>query len=565
MSLAKKTVKKEKKEEKTTKYIFVVGGVMSGVGKGVTTSSIGQILQARGYNVSAIKMDPYINVDAGTMNPIEHGEVFVTEDGDETDQDIGNYERFLNKNIYRENYMTTGRVYQTVIARERNLEYKGKCVQVVPHIPQEIRDRIEKAVEKTKADIMIIEIGGTVGEYENLLFLEAARVMKLYRPKDVLFVIVSYLPIPNKIGEMKTKPTQHAVRNLQSAGIQADFLVARSERPIDMARREKLSVNCNVALDSVIAAPDADSIYDIPLNFEKDDLSARILEKFGLPIKKSNNEEWKKMVAASKKTSPIIKVGIVGKYFASGDFSLGDSYISVIEAIKHAAAQNKVKVKIHWLSAEEVDKSGPAKILKGLDGIIVPQGWGGRGAEGKIKAIKYCRETGLPYFGLCYGMQMAVIEFARHVAGLKDANSSEVDPKTSNPVIHIMPGQEKLIAEKGYGGTIRLGGWPCQIVAGTHLAAAYGKFGYQKIISERHRHRYEFNNDYRDMFEKLGLKIAGTSPDGNIVEAVEIAKHPFFVGVQFHPEYISRPLAPHPLFVEFIRVCRGKNNDSLKN
>ncbi len=540
-----------------TKYIFVVGGVMSGVGKGVTTASIGQILQSRGYKVSAIKMDPYINVDAGTMNPIEHGEVFVTEDGDETDQDIGNYERFLNTNIYKENYMTTGRVYQSVIARERNLEYKGKCVQVVPHIPQEIRERIEKAVEKTKAEIMIIEIGGTVGEYENLLFLEAARVMKLYHPKDVLFVMVSYLPVPNMIGEMKTKPTQHAVRNLQGAGIQPDFLVARSERPIDMARREKLSINCNVPVEAVIAAPDASSIYDIPLNFEKDDLGKRILEKFGLTARTHDNAAWKKMVAASRAKSPIVNVGIVGKYFASGDFSLGDSYISVIEAIKHAGIANHCKVKITWLSAEDVEKKG-VKVLAGMDGLIVPQGWGGRGAEGKIKAIQYCREKGVPYFGLCYGMQMAVIEFARHVAKLKDANSAEVDPKTGNPVIHIMPGQEKLIKEKGYGGTIRLGGWPCKIVPGTHLAKAYARYTKAKTVSERHRHRYEFNNDYRDMFEQLGLKIAGTSPDGEIVEAVEIANHPFFIGVQFHPEYISRPLAPHPLFVEFVKVCKGK-------
>lgn len=553
-----KKVEKKTKSSKKTKYIFVVGGVMSGVGKGVTTASIGEILQARGYNVSAIKMDPYINVDAGTMNPIEHGEVFVTEDGDETDQDIGNYERFLNKNIYRENYMTTGRIYQTVIARERNLEYKGKCVQVVPHIPQEIRDRIEKAVEKTGAEIMIIEIGGTVGEYENLLFLEAARVMKLFNPKDVLFVVVSYLPIPNMIGEMKTKPTQHAVRNLQSAGIQPDFIVARAEKPIDQSRREKLSINCNVPLDCVIAAPDAESIYDIPLNFEKDNLGDKILEKLSLPLRdKDNNHEWKKMVASSKIKSPELNIGIVGKYFASGDFSFGDSYISVIEAIKHASAYNKCHTKIHWLSAEDVETQG-TKVLKGLDGIIVPQGWGGRGSEGKIETIKYCRENNLPYFGLCYGMQMAVIEFARHMANLKDANSSEVDPKTKNPVIHIMPGQEKLIAEKGYGGTIRLGGWPCLITPNTHLAKAYKKFSDNKIISERHRHRYEFNNDYRETFEKLGLTVAGTSPDGKIVEAIEIKDHPFFIGVQFHPEYISRPLAPHPLFVEFVRVCKGK-------
>lgn len=543
-----------KAKENETKYIFVVGGVMSGVGKGITAASIGQILQSRGYKVSAIKMDPYINVDAGTMNPIEHGEVFVTEDGDETDQDLGNYERFLNTNIYKINYMTTGRIYQSVISKERNLEYKGKCVQVVPHIPMEIRDRIQKAVEKTGAEIMIIEIGGTVGEYENLLFLEAARVMKLYHPKDVLTVMVSYLPIPSMIGEMKTKPTQHAVRNLQSAGIQPDMLVARSEKPLDMHRKEKLAINCNVAIEDVISAPDADSIYDIPLNFEKDNISERILQKFGLPVTAAKNEAWRKMVNAVKHPKHEIEVGIVGKYFATGDFSLTDSYISVIEAVKHAGAANTCKVKLHWINAEEVEKSG-TKVLKGLDGIIVPQGWGGRGSEGKIATIKYCREQGVPYFGLCYGMQMAVIEFARHVAKLKDANSAECDPKTKNPVIHIMPGQEKIIAEKGYGGTIRLGGWPCLMQKGTHLAKAYARYTKDSVITERHRHRYEFNNDYRGVFENLGLTIAGTSPDGEIVEAIEIKNHPFFIGVQFHPEYISRPLAPHPLFVEFVKVC----------
>ena len=551
----KKTQAKKKKEVKETKYIFVVGGVMSGVGKGITTASIGQILQARGYNVSAIKIDPYINIDAGTMNPIEHGEVFVTEDGDETDQDIGNYERFLNKNITSENYMTTGRVYQSVISRERNLEYKGKCVQVVPHIPLEVRDRIEKAVKKTGADIMTIEIGGTVGEYENLLFLEAARVMKLYQPNNVMFVMVSYLPIPSKIGEMKTKPTQHAVRNLQGAGIQPDFLVARSEKPIDNHRREKLSINCNIPPENVISAPDAESIYDIPLNFEKDNLSSRILEKFGLPVRKIDNEAWRKMVQKTKIKKPEINIGIVGKYFASGDFELGDAYISVIEAIKHASAYNSCHTKIHWLSAEDVEQKG-TQIFKGLDGIIIPQGWGKRGSEGKIAAIKYCRENKVPYFGLCYGMQMAVIEFARSVAGLKDANSAEINPKTANPVIHIMPDQEKLISEKGYGGTIRLGGWPCHLKANTRLAQAYAKFTKLKTVSERHRHRYEFNTAYKEKFEKLGLIFSGSSPDGKIVEAIEISKHPFFIGVQFHPEYISRPLSPHPLFVEFIRVAK---------
>jgi len=556
MQKVKKKSEAAKAKAANPKFIFVVGGVMSGVGKGVSTASIGQILQARGYKVSAIKMDPYINVDAGTMNPIEHGEVFVTEDGDETDQDLGNYERFLGKNIYRENYMTTGRIYQTVINRERNLEYKGKCVQVVPHIPMEIRARIDRAVEKSGAEIMIIEVGGTVGEYENLLFLEAARVMKLYNPKDVLFVMVSYLPVPSKIGEMKTKPTQHAVRSLNSAGIQPDFLIARSEQPIDNARKEKLAIHCNVAIADVIAAPDADSIYDIPLNFEKENLSLHILEKLNLPLRRKtpDNLAWKKFVAATKQHNHRVKIGIVGKYFATGDFSLTDSYISVIESVKHAAAANHSKVELHWLSAEEVEKKG-ISVLKGMDGLIIPQGWGGRGAEGKITAIKYCREKKIPYFGLCYGMQMAVIEFARNVAGLKAANSAEVDPKTPDPVIHIMPEQEKLIAEKGYGGTIRLGGWPCLLQAGTRLAAAYAKYTKEKIVSERHRHRYEFNNDYRTRFESLGLVIAGTSPDKQIVEAIELKDHPFFVGVQFHPEYISRPLSPHPLFVAFVKAC----------
>ncbi|MDP3837050.1 MAG: CTP synthase [bacterium] len=565
MQTKKKKLKATKSQKPNPKFIFVVGGVMSGVGKGISTASIGQILQAQGYNVTAIKMDPYINVDAGTMNPIEHGEVFVTEDGDETDQDLGNYERFLGKNIYRENYMTTGRIYQTVINRERNLEYKGKCVQVVPHIPMEIRDRIDKAVLKSNAEIVTIEIGGTVGEYENLLFLEAARVMKLYNPKDVLFVMVSYLPVPNMIGEMKTKPTQHAVRNLNSAGIQPDFLIARSERPIDHARKEKLAIHCNVAIEDVIAAPDADSIYDIPLNFEKEKMSERILAKLDLPLRRKqiDNSAWKKFVFATKNPLKTVNIGIVGKYFTTGDFSLTDSYISVIEAVKHAGAANRCKVKLHWLNAEDVEREG-VKVLKGLDGIIIPQGWGGRGSEGKIAAIRYCRENDVPYFGLCYGMQMAVIEFARNVAGLKGANSAEVDSKTPHPVIHIMPGQEKLIAEKGYGGTIRLGGWPCLLKTGTRLSEAYAKYTKNKVVSERHRHRYEFNNDYREQLEGLGLTIAGTSPDNKIVEAIELTGHRFFVGVQFHPEYISRPLTPHPLFAAFVKACTEKPEKKTK-
>jgi CTP synthase len=414
------------------------------------------------------------------------------------------------------------------------------------------------AVKRTGADIMIIEIGGTVGEYENLLFLEAARVMHLLSPEDVLFVVVSYLPCPNKIGEMKTKPTQHAIRSLNGAGIQPDFIVARSEVSIDEPRRKKIAINCNIAQEDVIAAPDVDSIYDIPLNFEKDKLGDRILEKFGLRKKKKDLVDWRKMVAKMKNSKKEVRIGIVGKYFKTGDFSLTDSYISVIEAVKHAGMANGVKPVMEWISAEEIEEGG-VKILKKFKGIIVPQGWGSRGSEGKIKTIKYCRENKIPYFGLCYGMQMAVIEFARDVCKMRGANSAEVDQKTPYPVIHIMPGQAELIEEKGYGGTIRLGGWPCKIVSGTHLAAAYTKAKKGKsVIIERHRHRYEFNNEYREIFEKNGLTIAGTSPDGKIVEAIEITKHPFFIGTQFHPEYISRPLDPHPLFVEFIRVCNNK-------
>lgn len=542
------------KKKNATKYIFVVGGVMSGVGKGVTSASIGRILEGRGYNVSAIKMDPYINVDAGTMNPLEHGEVFVTEDGDETDQDIGNYERFLNKDIYSINYMTTGRVYQSVIQQERNLEYGGKCVEVVPHIPIEIRDRIYKAVDKTGAEIMIIEIGGTIGEYQNILFLEAARMMKLYDPENVIFVMVSYLPIPNMVGEMKTKPTQHAIRTLNESGIQPNFVIARSEVGVDDPRRKKIAINCNIDKQDVISAPDVDSIYDVPINFEKDNLGDRVLEKLSLRKKKHDLQDWRKLVETATDVNKEVHIGIVGKYFTTGDFNLGDSYISVIEAAKHAGFANRVKPHIHWINAEEVEEKG-GRILKEYDGIIIPQGWGSRGSEGKIKAIKYCREHNVPYFGLCYGMQMAVIEFARNVCGFKGANSAEVDPDTPHSVIHIMPDQEEIIANGQYGGTIRLGGWPCKIVKRTHMARAYKKYTKENVVSERHRHRYEFNNEYKEELQKKGLKIAGTSPDGKIVEAIELTDHPFFIGTQFHPEYISRPLDPHPLFVEFIKVC----------
>ncbi len=538
-----------------TKYIFVVGGVISGVGKGVAAASIGRILIGKGYNVSAIKVDPYINIDAGTMNPTEHGEVFVTDDGDETDQDIGNYERFLNKNIYRENYMTTGRVYQSVIQKERNLEYKGKCVQVVPHIPMEIRERIQKAANKTKAEIMIVEIGGTVGEYENMLFLEAARVMKLQNPKNVQFVMVSYLPVPNKVGEMKTKPTQHAVRALNTAGIQPDFIIARSRMGADEKRRKKIAIHCNIEYDGVISAPDVESIYDVPLNFEKDNLGERILTKFNLKPRQKDLTDWRAMMKKIKEAKKEVNIGIVGKYFSTGDFNLSDSYISVIEAIKHGCIPNNCIANLNWIDTEKIKEKG-TNFLKKYDGVIVPQGWGSRGSEEKITTIKFLRENNIPFMGLCYGMQMSVIEFARNVCGLTDANSEEANPQTKNAVIHIIPEQKELLKKKQYGGTIRLGSWPCKIKKETKLALTYGKKIEKHMTTpERHRHRYEFNNDYRKQLENAGLVISGTSPDGKLVEAVEIKNHPFFIATQFHPEYISRPLAPHPLFIEFIKAC----------
>ncbi|MDX9893286.1 MAG: CTP synthase [Patescibacteria group bacterium] len=538
------------------KFIFVMGGVMSGVGKGVTSASIGKILQSRGYKVTAIKIDPYINVDAGTMNPTEHGEVFVTDDGDETDQDIGNYERFLNTDILRVNYMTTGRVYQSVIQRERNLEYGGKCVEVVPHIPEEVIRRIKTATQKAKADITIIEVGGTVGEYQNILFLEAGRLMHYKNPQDVLFVLVSYLPVPGTLGEMKTKPTQYAVNQVNAAGIQPDFIIARSIQPIDEPRRKKISTFCNVAKQDVISNPDVESIYDIPLILEKEHLSEKILYKLGLKPKKTNMNEWRKMVQSIKRNKQVVKIGIVGKYFATGDFILPDSYISVIEAIKHGSWVNKVKPEIDWINSDAYEKDrSKLKELKKYDGIIVPGGFGSRGIEGKILAIKYARENNIPFLGLCYGMQLATIEFARNVAKLTGAASTEFKPNTKHPVIHIMPDQAKKLAEKNYGNTMRLGAYPAILDKDSASAKFYGK----RQISERHRHRYEFNNDYRARLIKKGLVLAGLSPDKTLVEIIELKNHPFFVGTQFHPELKSRPLNPHPLFKGLLTAAKKRS------
>lgn len=545
---------------KKTKYLFVVGGVISGVGKGIASSSIARLLKNMGFSVTALKIDPYINIDAGTMNPTEHGEVFVLKDGDETDQDMGNYERFLNTDLTRANYMTTGRVYQSVIEKERALFYKGKCVEVVPHIPMEVAERIEHAALDAKADICIVEIGGTVGEYQNMLFLEAARMMKIRHSKSVFFAMVSYLPVPSKVGEMKTKPTQTAVRTLNASGIQPDLLIARSQSPLDEKRKEKLSLFCNVTPEHIISAPDVESVYDVPENFEKEKMGVLLLNLFGLKRKSKATTEAKLWTSFTKKVHTVkntVTIAVIGKYFETGEYMLGDSYVSVIEAVKYSAyAQNKKPVLV-WLNAVEFEKDkSKLSILKKYDGVIVPGGFGARGVEGKINVIEYLRTHKIPYLGICYGMQLQVIEFARHVAKLKGAHTTEVDSKTPYPVIDIMESQKKNIKTNNYGGNMRLGEYKARLTDGTIAKEAYQK----KDIIERHRHRYEVNPQFIKDIEKAGLIFSGTSPDGMLMEIAELPKkvHPFFVGVQFHPEFLARPLDPHPIFTAFIKASIKK-------
>ncbi len=545
--------KSASKKSSTTKYIFVVGGVMSGVGKGVASSSIAKILQARGLIVTAMKIDPYINVDAGTMNPTEHGEVFVLQGGLETDQDMGNYERFLNVDIPDINYMTTGSVYSSVIKKERNLEYKGKNVQVVPDVPLEVISRIKKAGEHAHADVVIVEIGGTIGEYENILFLEAVRMMKSQTPNGVAVVMVSYLPVPGSIGEMKTKPTQHASRTLNSAGVFADFILARAPVPIDQKRKEKIAQFCNVKPEHVISAPDVASVYDVPVNFEKDDLSARLCDLLGLPKKKSNLEEWKKFVAKSKNGKDTVKIAVVGKYFNSGDFILSDVYISVLEAIKYSTYKLGLKPVITYLPAQRFADKKNLKELKAFDGILIPGGFGSTGIDGKLNVIEYIRKNKIPYFGICYGMQLAVLEYAKNVLKLKSVSTAEIEPSAQHLVIDVMPDQKEKIAKSQMGGTMRLGEYPALLKKGSIAAKAYGK----EEISERHRHRYEVNPAYIDQLEASGWVFSGKSPDNRLMEISELPKdvHPFFVGVQFHPEFHARPLDPHPLFTAFVKAA----------
>lgn len=529
---------------------------MSGVGKGIATASIGALLQAHGLRVTAVKIDPYLNVDPGTMNPVEHGEVFVTADGLETDQDIGNYERFLNQDLNRINCMTSGSVFQAVIQRERALGYGGKTVEAVPHIPLEVIGRIKQAAELADADVTLIEIGGTVGEYQNLLFLEACRMMRLESPKDVLVVLVGYLPVPGSIGEMKSKPTQYASRTLNAAGLQPDLIVCRSTHPIDEPRKLKLSVHCNVSPEDVIAAPDVESVYSVPLRFAAEGVAERIIGKLKLRAKQERMDGWKKLTRRIRSPKHPVKIGVVGKYFSTGDFVLSDSYLSVLEAIKHAAWHLGSKPEIVWVNSEEFEKH-PRKIssiLNELDGVLIPGGFGTRGVEGKLAAIRYVREHGIPYLGLCYGMQLALVEVARHLLKWKDANTTEINPNTSRPVVHLMNEQEEKMKEKDYGGTMRLGEYPCVLQKGTLARKLYR----QDSIAERHRHRFEANPLYRADFEQVGLLVSGESPDGKLAEIIEFKNHPFFVACQFHPELISRPFRPHPLFLGFVRAAKNR-------
>ncbi len=538
-----------------TRFIFVSGGVVSGLGKGITAASLGLLLKARGFSVSPIKCDMYVNLDAGTMNPTIHGEVFVTDDGLEADQDLGHYERYLNQDTSRANYVTTGQIYYSIIQKERELAYEGKCVEVVPHVPEEIISRITQAANG--AEFVIAEFGGTVGEYQSEVFLEATRIMAKRLPGRTAHIHVSYFPYLDSLGELKSKPTQLSIRKLNECGILPDFVVARSARAVDTPRFTTLCQNSNLEPDQIIFSPDMQSVYQVPMKLEEQEFAQKLLRRLGVNvIPRPRIQEWEDRVARFlAPNKQVLKVGIVAKYHAVGDYSLSDAYVSVVEALHHVEAIADVKVEIDWVDAEDLRtvKDAAAR-LASCDGVIIPQGWGSRGAEGKIAAIQYLRENNVPYFGLCYGMQMAVIEFGRNVLGLKNASSEEVNPSTPHPVVHVMPEQAEIIRQKRYGGSIRVGAYPCRTSEGSRLRELYGS----EVISERHRHRYEFNNEYRAQFEAAGLVFSGQSPDGKLVEAVELTDHPFFVGVQYHPEYKSRFEDAHPLFVGFIEACRNR-------
>ncbi|MBD2336349.1 CTP synthase [Calothrix sp. FACHB-156] len=527
-----------------TKFIFVTGGVVSSIGKGIVAASLGRLLKSRNYSVSILKLDPYLNVDPGTMSPFQHGEVFVTQDGAETDLDLGHYERFTDTSMSRLNSVTTGSIYQSVINRERRGDYNGGTVQVIPHITNEIKDRILKVAKNTNPDVVITEIGGTVGDIESLPFLEAIRQFrKEVGRQNVLYMHVTLLPWIASAGEMKTKPTQHSVKELRSIGIQPDILVCRCDRPLPVGLKQKLSEFCDVAEECVITSQDAKSIYEVPLMLEREGMAEQVLDLLQMENREPNLVQWQNIVQHLHSPKYDIEIAIVGKYVR-----LGDAYISVVEALQHAAISTYGRLRLRWVNSETLETESAEKHLEGVDGVLVPGGFGIRGVDGKIAAIKYARDRQVPFLGLCLGMQCAVIEWARNVEGLKDANSAEFNPYTSAPVINLLPEQQDVV---DLGGTMRLGVYPCHVLPNTLASKLYQ----EDVIYERHRHRYEFNNAYRSLLLESGYLISGTSPDGRLVEIVELPKHPFFLACQFHPEFQSRPNNPHPLFHGFMQAA----------
>ena len=527
------------------KFVFVTGGVVSSIGKGIVAASLGRLLKSRGYSVSILKLDPYLNVDPGTMSPFQHGEVFVTEDGAETDLDLGHYERFTDTAMSRLNSVTTGSIYQAVINKERRGDYNGGTVQVIPHITREIRERIHRVAANSNADIIITEIGGTVGDIESLPFLEAIREFKGdVGKKDIAYIHVTLLPFIGTSGELKTKPTQHSVKELRSIGIQPDVLVCRSDHTIDNELKKKISGFCGVNNESVIPALDADSIYSVPLALKEEGLCREILEFLDLTDHECDLGEWKQLVNQLRNPGPVVKVAVVGKYI-----QLNDAYLSVVEALRHACIAQDASLNLHWISAEKIETNGADTLLKGMDAIVVPGGFGNRGVDGKILAIQWAREQRVPFLGLCLGMQCAVIEWARNIAGLKDATSAELNPDSKHPIIHLLPEQQDVVE---LGGTMRLGVYPCRLKPNTICQKLYG----EEVVYERHRHRYEFNNSYRNLFLESEYVISGTSPDGRLIELIELNGHPFFAACQYHPEFLSRPGKPHPLFKGLIEAAQ---------
>ncbi|MDD3840756.1 MAG: CTP synthase [Clostridia bacterium] len=530
----------------STKYIFVTGGVVSSLGKGITAASLGRLLKSRGVKVSIQKFDPYINVDPGTMSPYQHGEVFVTIDGAETDLDIGHYERFIDENLTRNSNITTGRIYDAVISKERRGDYLGGTVQVIPHITNEIKEKVYKVARDSNPDVIITEIGGTVGDIESLPFLEAIRQIRAdLGPDNVMFIHVTLVPFLEMAGELKTKPTQHSVKELRSIGIQPDIIVCRSQKNLSDEMKDKISLFCNLKRENVIQNLDAETIYEVPILLEEEGLDDRVIERLGLECKQRDLKEWRAMVRKLKSLNRSVTIGLVGKYV-----ELHDAYLSIAEALTHGGIVNDVEVKIKWVHSELINEFNAEAYLDDVDGILVPGGFGDRGVEGKIAAARYARENKVPFFGICLGMQCAVIEFARNVLGLEQANSTEFDQDTPHPVIDLMI-EQKGIDRKG--GTMRLGHYPCSLIEGFKTKAAYDK----DLINERHRHRYEYNNSYKESMEKAGLKVAGVYREKDLVEVVELEGHPWFVGVQFHPEFQSRPNRPHPLFVDFVRHSKA--------